>query len=101
MDEQTIQTMSEWNNIKATIQTSQFSSLLDCKIAYLTSFHTISKCFTNFVDDRHRFFVFKFIRVNNNPKTCLDASVTEINQYMSQKCEASWRDIQLFRLRLL
>ena len=83
-----IQSMSERSNIKTTIQTSQLKCLLDCKVAYLTSFHTISKCFTNFVGDRHRFFVFKFIRVNNNSKTYLDASITEINQYMSQKCEA-------------
>ena len=92
--------MSERNNIKTTIQTSQLKSWLDFKIAYLTIFHTISKCFTNFVGDRHRFFVFMFIHVNNNSKEYLDASITEIDQYMSQKCETSWRDIQLFRLRL-
>ena len=84
-----IQTMIEGNNIKTRIQTSELNSLLDFKVADLTSFHTISKCFTNFVGDRHRFFVFKFIRVNNNSKTYLNASITKINRYMSQKCEAS------------
>ena len=84
-----IQTMIEGNNIKTRIQTSELSSLLDFKVADLTSFHTISKCFTNFVGDGHRFFVFKFIRVNNNSKTYLNASITKINRYMSQKCEAS------------
>ena len=95
MDQRTIQSMIEGNNIKTTIQTSQLSSLLDFKVADLTSFHTFSKCSTNFVSDRHRVFVFKFIRVNNNSETCLDASITEIKRYMSQKCEASWRDKQL------
>ena len=84
-----IQSMIEGNNIKTRIQTSELSSLLDFKVADLTSFHTISKCFTNFVGDRHRFFVFRFIRVNNNSKTYLNASITKINRYMSQKCEAS------------
>ena len=95
MDQRMIQSMIEGNNIKTTIQTSELSISLDFKIADLTSFHTISKCFTNFVGDRHRFFVFKFIRDNNNSKTYLDAAITEINRYMSQKCEASWRDKQL------
>ena len=81
--------MSERNNIKTTIQTFQLNSLLDFKVAYLTSFHTISKCFTNFAGDCHRFFVFSFIHFYNNSKTYLDASITEINQYISQKCEAS------------
>ena len=89
MDQRTIQSMSERNNITTTIQTSQLSSSLDCKVAYLTSFHTIFNCFTNFVDDRHRMFVFKFIHVTNNSKMYRDASITEINQYVSQKCEAS------------
>ena len=73
-------------NINTTIQTSQLNSFLDFKFAYLTSFRTISKCFTNFVGDRHRIFVSKFFNVNNNSKTYLDAPIAERKkQYIIQK----------------
>ena len=88
MDQRMIQSMSQLNNIK-TIQTSKLRMGLDCKVAHSTSFQTICESFTNFVGDRHTFFVFKFIHVNNNSKMYLDASITEIKQYVSQKCEAS------------
>ena len=74
---------NEWTNertkrnINTTIQTSQLNSFLDFKVAYLTSFRTISKCFTNFVGDRHSFFVFKIFHVNNNSKTYLDTPIAE------------------------
>ena len=76
------QPMNE-RNIKTTIQTSQLNSFLDFEVAYFTSFHTISKCFTNFVGDCRRFFVFIFFHFYNNSKTYLDASITE--KKMNQK----------------
>ena len=97
MNQQIIHLSNEWINqwvkeektSNTTIQTSQLNSWLDFKATYLTSFHTTSERFTNFVSDRHSLFVFTFIHFNNNSKMYLDAAITETRQRSSQKCDTS------------